>query len=114
MAINESASSKQSGAKDARPVLFVSRASLRKWKGEIRVDTLTLLVKYIAYHQRFDGTKPKEDELVDQALVLAFQRDDGFQKFLSNGGSKANVAPASSGPSGGVRGGGLEDLSQQS
>ena len=107
MATNDSGSGKQGGSKEAPPVLFVRRESLKKFKGEIRIETHTLLTKYVAYHQKFDGTKPLETELIDRALVLAFERDVPFQKFLGNGGAKAAAPDVSEGG----KGGGSEALS---
>jgi|GEM_PF-1865208 len=101
MAINDSGPGKQSGVKEAPPVLFVRREMLKKFKGEIRIETHTLLTKYVAYHQKFDGTKPLETELIDRALVLAFERDIPFQKFLGNVGGKATTPDVSEGERGG-------------
>ena len=84
--------------KGTPPVLFVRRESLKKFKGEIRAETHALLTKYVAYHQKFDGTKPLETELIDRALVLAFERDTPFQKFIGNDGV-AQPAVADSQPS---------------
>jgi len=88
MAIAEGTSTKQ---KDL-PKLLVSRDVLKKWKGEIKAETYTLLQKYQAFHQKVVGVKPDESELVDKALVAAFQSDDAFQKFLTNGGGKPAVS----------------------
>jgi hypothetical protein len=71
-----------------RPTIRVNRPVLKKWKGEISVEAYALLQKYQAFHQKIENVKPSESEVVDGGLLVAFQKDDAFQKFLGNGGGK--------------------------
>ena len=111
MAISDGAVGKQTGTKEAPPLLLVSRETYKKWKGEIKSETYALLLKYMSFHQKFDGTKPTESELVERALVRAFHEDVSFQKFVGNGGSKPSGTPSqlSAGEVG--KGAVLEDVS---
>jgi hypothetical protein len=61
----------------------------------------------VTFYQQAAGVKPDESELVDAALVRAFQDDKGFQSFLSNGGGSrvGKSQPAVSGVEGGKGGG---------
>lgn len=75
-----------------RAKIRIERAAVRKWKGEISVEVYALLLKYQAYHTQLEKVKPSEDELVSKGLLVAFQEDDDFQKFLRNGGGKPAVS----------------------
>src|SRR6266850_1695937 len=82
---NDGAVGKPVAGKSA-PLLVLSRVTFKKLKLEIRSETHDQLTKYVTFYQQAAGVKPDESELVDAALVRAFQDDKGFQSFLSNGG----------------------------
>lgn len=71
-----------------RAKLRIDRPVLKKWKGEISVEAYALLQKYQLFHAQVEKVKPSESELVNKGLLVAFQEDDAFQKFLRNGGGK--------------------------
>jgi len=88
------------------PLLVLCRVTFKKLKLEIRSETHDQLTKYVTFYQQAAGVKLNESELVDAALVRAFQDDIGFQSFLSNGGSRGGKSqPAVSGGEGGKGGG---------
>ena len=76
------------------PTIRVMRPALKKWKGDISVEAYALIQKYQLFHQKVDekGVKPTESEVVDGGLLVAFQKDVAFQKFLANGGVKPSVS----------------------
>lgn len=103
---NDGAVGKPVAGKSA-PLLVLSRVTFKKLKLEIRCETHDQLTKYVTFYQQAAGVKPDESELVDAALVRAFQDDKGFQSFLSNGGGSrvGKSQPAVSGVEGGKGGG---------
>jgi hypothetical protein len=103
---NDGAVGKPVAGKSA-PLLVLSRVTFKKLRLEIRSETHDQLIKYVTFYQQSAGVKPDESELVDAALVRAFQDDKGFQSFLSNGGGSrvGKSQPAVSGVEGGKGGG---------
>lgn len=73
------------GKQTPRPLLRNNRPKYKKLTCQIRVETHAKLLKYVAFFQKCESEKTDEGEMVDDALVQAFERDDAFKEFLKNG-----------------------------
>jgi hypothetical protein len=74
------------------PKVLINPEVSKKWKGELKAETYALLLKYQAFHHKSVNYKPSESELVNKGLLVTFESDEAFQKFLGNGGGKPAVS----------------------